>query len=104
MGAFLRMYLGTGYWRPATDLRRNFLVLVLELVELPVNAALREQLLMASHFAHPALMHHDDLVGALNGRKPVRHDNRRAPLGADHARERVAHAELSLGIHARGGF
>src|SRR5512142_2046784 len=50
----------------------DFLVLVLELVELVVDAALGEQLLVRAHFSNLALVHDDDLVGALHGREAVR--------------------------------
>src|SRR5579872_2673177 len=46
--------------------RGNFLVLVLQLIKLPVNAALGQQLLVAAHFAQFALMHDQDLVRALH--------------------------------------
>jgi|SRR5215472_8406176 len=45
----------------------HFLVFVLKLVELPINAALGEQLLVAADLADLALVHDDDLVGSLNG-------------------------------------
>src|SRR3954466_3343097 len=86
------------------QLRRDFLIFVLELVELPVYAALAEQMLVAAHLAHASFVHDDDLVGALDGGKPVRHDDGGAALGADHAGECVADAELGLGIDAGGGF
>jgi hypothetical protein len=46
-----------------------FLILVLELVKLEVNAALGEQLLVRAHFADLAFVHDDDLVGALHRRR-----------------------------------
>src|SRR5882672_6811063 len=52
------------------------LVFVLELIELPVNAALGEQLLVRSHFPHLTFVHNDDLVGALDGREAVGDDQR----------------------------
>ena len=55
----------------------DLLVFVLELVELIVNTAIGEQLLVSSHFAHLAFVHHDDLVGALHGREAVGDDHRR---------------------------
>lgn len=47
---------------------RYFLILVLQLVELVVDAALGEKLLVRAHFAHLSLVHNDDLVGPLNRR------------------------------------
>ncbi len=78
------------------------LVLVLQLVELPVDAALGQQLLVRADLAHLALMHHDDLVGALHGTEAVGDDDRGAAF--HHAAERIADAELGLGIDAGGGF
>src|SRR5208283_4216361 len=43
----------------------NFLVLVLKLVELPIDTAIGQQLLVRTDFAHLAFVHHDDLAGAL---------------------------------------
>src|SRR5262249_41657799 len=48
----------------------QLLVFVLELVELPVDAAVGEQLLVAADLAHLAFVHDDDLVGALDGGEP----------------------------------
>ena len=45
----------------------ELLVLVLELVELPVEATVREQLLVGAAFAEVALVHDEDGVGALDG-------------------------------------
>ncbi len=47
-------------------------------------------------------MHDDNLVGALDSRKAVGDDHRRAAF--DHAVERVAHPHLSLRVHARSSF
>jgi hypothetical protein len=44
----------------------NLLVLVLELIQLPVNSTMREQLLVAADFADPTFMHDDDFVSPLN--------------------------------------
>ena len=44
----------------------QFLVLVLELVELKVNATLGQKLLMRAHFAHMPFVHDDDLIGTLD--------------------------------------
>src|SRR5208337_3003273 len=82
--------------------RWHFLVFILQLIELVINPALSQQLLMRSHLADLAFVHHDNLVGALDGRQPVRDDQRRPPF--HHPVERVADPELSFRIHARRGF
>ena len=74
----------------------------MKLVELEVDAALGEELLVSAHFADLAFVHDDDLVGTLHGRKAVGDDQRCASL--DHAVERVAHAEFGFGIDAGSGF
>ena len=81
---------------------RQLLVLVLQLVELPVDAAMGQQLLVRADLADLALVHHDDLVGALNGAEAVGDHDRGAAF--DHAGQRVAHAEFGFGVDARGGF
>src|ERR1019366_1306004 len=88
--------------RSARHPRRHFLILILQLVKLVVNPALGQQLLVRSHLADLAFVHHDDLVGALDGRESVRDDQRRSPF--HHAVERVAYPELGLRIHARSCF
>src|SRR5882724_2679107 len=80
----------------------NLLIFVLQLIELPVNPALGEELLVRSHFADLAFVHDDDLVGALDGRKAVGDDQRGAAF--DHAAEGVADAEFGFGVDAGGGF
>ena len=47
----------------------------LEIVPAPLN-----QFVMRPDFNHPALVQHHNLVGALDGRKPVRDANRGATL------------------------
>src|SRR5581483_10965078 len=76
----------------------NLLIFVLELVELPIDAALRQQLLVRAALPQPSFMHHQNPVGALNRRKPVGHNDRRT--AGDDAAESFAHAELSLRIDA----
>src|SRR4051812_16315545 len=46
--------------RPAT-------IGILKFVKLPIETVLRQQLLMSALFANLAVMHDDDLVGALDG-------------------------------------
>ena len=50
----------------------GFLILVLELLELPVEAALRQKLLVRTHLAQLAFVHDENGFGALNGGEPVR--------------------------------
>jgi hypothetical protein len=45
----------------------QFLVFILQLIKLPVNAALRQQFLVAADLPNVAFVHHDNLVRALNG-------------------------------------
>src|SRR2546426_1335630 len=77
------------------------LVLILQLVQLPINASRREKLLVRSHLAHMALVHHQNTVRALDGRKPVRDHDRRAPL--HQVIERLANPLLRLRVDARRG-
>ena len=57
---------------------------------------------MASHLTHLALVHHNDLVRALDGAEAVGDDERGAAF--DQAGQGLTHAELGLGVHAGGGF
>jgi hypothetical protein len=72
------------------------------LIQLVVNAALRQQLLVTANLPYLAFVHHDNFVSPLNRRQPVRNDYRSTAL--DHAIQRIAHAKFSFGIYARGGF
>src|ERR1700761_3067611 len=49
----------------------QFLVFVLQLVQLPVNAALAQQFLVGAELTQLALVHHQDPVGLLNSREPM---------------------------------
>src|SRR5439155_17645410 len=51
------------------------LVLVLKLVQLPVNSLELEQFLVSSHFPNPPAMQDDDAIGFLNGRKAMGNDD-----------------------------
>ena len=82
--------------------RLQFLVLVLQLVELPVDSALREQFLMRAHFAQLAFVHDEDPVCPLDGGEAVRNDDRSTAF--DHALQRRANANFGFGIDARGRF
>src|SRR5579863_10704835 len=53
-------------------LAREFLILVLKLIEFPINSAQRQQFLMRAEFPEFSFMHHQYSVGALNSGQPVR--------------------------------
>ena len=80
----------------------DFLIFVLQLIQLVVNAAIGKQLLVGTHFADLSLMHDDDLVRALDGREAVRDDERGASF--DHAAEGVANPKFGFRIDAGGGL
>jgi len=86
-GAACRRLVGAEWFeRNRVTASAEFLVAVLELVELPVEAALGEELLVRAALAELALVHHEDGVGALNGREAVRDEDGGA--ACDHAGER----------------
>src|SRR2546421_11693072 len=58
-----------GYFWPAAY--RNFLIFVLQLVKVLIDAALPKQLLVSSFLAHQSFLHYDDLVTSLHRRKPM---------------------------------
>ena len=76
--------------------RYRRLVLVLKAVELPVDAAVREELLVRAVLAELAFVHDKDGVGALHGGEAVRDDDRGA--AGDHAVKRGADADLGVGV------
>ena len=80
----------------------EFLVFVLELVELPVEAALGEELLVGALFAELAFVHDEDGVGALDRREAVGDEDGGA--ARDHAVEREADAEFGVGVDGAGGL
>ena len=53
----------------------QFLIPILKLVKLPVNATEREEFLVRPGFAQVAFVHYQNSVGALNGGKPVCDDD-----------------------------
>ena len=55
---------------------------VLLVVQLPVPASLVEQLVVRAALDDLAVLEHQNLVGAADGRQPVRDDERRAPVAA----------------------
>src|SRR6266702_8864059 len=80
----------------------HFLVFVLELVQLPIEAALGEQLLVRAHLAQLALVNHEDRVGALHGRETVSDQDARPAF--DHALQGAPNAKFSVGVDARCSF
>ena len=58
---------------------RQFLFLVLQLIQPVVDAALCQQLLMRALLPQPAFMKYQNAVGMLNGAEPVRDHQRGAP-------------------------
>ena len=79
--------------------RRLLLFPVLQLIQLEVDAALRQQLLVGARFAQLALVQDEDLVHVLDGRQPVRDGDRRAACHQDV--QRVPDQHLGLGVDAR---
>src|SRR5207249_11181964 len=71
----------------------------LHAVEARVDAVAGEQLAVRSLLAQLALVQDEDAVGVLDGREPVRDDERRPPLEQLH--ERVLDEPLGLGVDAR---
>ena len=74
--------------------------LVLQLEQLEVNAALREQFLVRPRLADLSFVQHQNLVHVLDRRKPMGDGDRR-PAGHQHAQSITDH-DLGLGIDARG--
>src|SRR5437016_3626328 len=58
-----------------SDLGGYQLVLVLKLVQLPVNSLELEQFLVSSHFPNPPAMQHDDAIAVLYSSKPMSNDD-----------------------------
>ena len=79
--------------------RRAAAARVLELVEPVVEAALLQQLGVGAALADLAAVHDEDAVGVLDGRQPVRDDQRGAP--AEQARHGILDEQLGLGVDAR---
>ena len=80
----------------------QLLILVLELIQAIVNAALRQQFLVRALFAEASLVEHQDAVGVLNSAQAMGDDQRGA--SQEQAVERVADEHFGLGVHARSGF
>ena len=82
--------------------RAYFLVFVLELVELVVEAALGEELLVGAALAQGAFVHDEDGVGGLDRAEAV--GDQDAGAACDHAREGEADAVFGLGVDRAGGL
>ena len=80
----------------------DLLILILKLIELPINTTHREQFLVGADLAELAFVHDDDAVGALDGREAMRDDDGCAAL--HQMFKRRANPQLGFGIHARSGF
>ena len=76
-----------------------FAALELQAVEFPVVAALREQFAVGTALDDLALLQHDDLIGVLNGREAVRHDQHRTDRA--HLLKRLLDQDLGLGVDVR---
>src|SRR5580704_13308060 len=85
-----------------SGIRAKLLILVLKLIELPVQPALSKQLLVSSSLAKLALMHHKNRIGPLDRREPMC-DEHRGP-SRNHARKREAHTKLGIRIDRRGSL
>src|SRR4051812_48632695 len=72
---------------------------ILFVVQLTIPAIGRDQLAMGSALDDPAVLHHEDLVRALDGRQAMRDDERRSPL-AERA-QTVADERFALAVQAR---
>ena len=59
---------------PALYCLLDLLFLILQLVELVVDATMCKEFLVCSHLADLTLVHHDNLVGILDRGKSVRND------------------------------
>jgi hypothetical protein len=74
----------------------ELLIAVLQLVELPVEAAMRQELLVGAALAQLALVHDEDGVRALDGREAM--GNQDGGASCDHAGECEAYALFGLGV------
>src|SRR6185437_11806190 len=82
--------------------RDEFLIFVLQAVELVVEPSVRKQLLVGSLLAELALMHYEDRVSALYGGEAVRDED--AGAAGDHAFKSGTHANLCFGVDRTGGL
>src|SRR5262245_64065709 len=61
-----------------SEIRNRHLVLVLQLIQLPVNPFQLEQFLMSPHLADAAAMENNDPICILNGGQTMRNNARRS--------------------------
>src|SRR5690348_8642689 len=95
----MRYFIAINY-RPRS--RRRALRGVLDAIEPRVDALAREELRVRAELGEPPALEHGDAVGTLDGREPMRDDDRRA---AAHQRiERRLHLALGFRIERRGGL
>jgi len=76
--------------------------LELQIVEPLIDAALVDQFLVRSHLADASLGQYHDLVGAANGREPVRDDNHGAVL--HQVGQGLLNEQLGFGVEVRGSL
>ena len=94
-----------GCWDPASAPgtgSREFLLLVLELVEAIVDSAQAEKFLVGTLLAQASLVEYENAVCMLDGAEPVRDDDGRA--SGEQPVEGFANQQLRFRIHARSGF
>ena len=87
------------------DLGENFarhLRFALAVPHASVKSAMRQQLLMGAALDYPAVVEHQNLVGADDGREPVRNDERGAVFS--HAIERVLDVAFGVAVERRCRF
>ena len=69
----------------------------LAVVELRIESVLCEQLLVRALLGDLAVLHDENAVGVADGREPVRHDERGAPL--HECIERILNFQFSSGVY-----
>ena len=73
----------------------------MDVVDLAVETALAQQLVVPAALDDAAALQHQDLVGRLHGAQPLGDDEGRAAL--HELRQRLLDQVLRLRVHARGG-
>src|SRR3954454_2671057 len=81
---------------------RELLILILELIELPIDASHRQELLVTSGLSQPAFVHDKNAIGPLNGRETMRDDDRSSSRYKP--AKRFPNPDLGFGVHAGCGF
>ena len=77
-------------------------ILELQVMQLPVDGARLEQLVVRAARHHPSLVHHDDLIGMQDGRQPVGDDDLRH-LAAE-LLDRLLDGALALRVQLAGAL